>query len=142
MPPPSKPPTRLANWRTDWLDRTTAGRDAMTRLVALLPLTHATIRRRLSAARPGATVRDALGSSWPTDLDDLTLTVAEAKRHDLAAGLAALAGAPDGSIALGVPRAALSTAQRVVFDKAVSLSPRSRFPTCGAFVDALRRAKG
>ena len=55
--------------------------------------------------------------------------------------LAALAGAPHGSVALQDPRLRLTPAQRAVLGKALELSPRDRFKTCGAFVGALRRAK-
>lgn len=92
MPVPAKPPARLANWRVEWFDRTAAGREAMSRLVALVPITHATVRRRLSAAPAGSRVEAALGSSWPSDLDELVLTVAQARRHDLTADLAGILG--------------------------------------------------
>ncbi len=92
MPVPTKPPARLANWRVEWFDRTAAGREAMARLVALVPITHATVRRRLSAAPAGSRVEGALGSSWPSGLDDLVLTVAQARRHDLTADLAGILG--------------------------------------------------
>ncbi len=54
--------------------------------------------------------------------------------------LAGLAGAPQGGVRLRDPRVALSAKQAAVVGKALALSPRDRFVTCGAFVGALRRA--
>lgn len=63
-------------------------------------------------------------------------------QYSLAAvGLAALVGAPDGGVSLADAAGLLSTAQRAVVQKALSLSPRDRFATCGAFVGTLRRAR-
>ena len=64
-------------------------------------------------------------------------------QYSLAAvGLAALAGVADGRVQWTAPALPLGPAQRAVFAKALALSPRDRFATCGAFVGALRRAKG